>query len=325
MKTYKAIFKTSSVCTAIPEAQTVFGAFCQALLMSEGEEQLQEYLSSFEKEPWFVHTSMFPEGCFPAAKAPIWSLQDTQQFVNASMQKERLSVLNQLKQLKKVPWFSQGVFERYVLNGSLQQLRKDIGARDLVRISMDPNGVNRLQLSDENSKSPFQMAQRLRIQNAVKGLREEKSLFYQPEIFFSRESRFAMFVKSNAEPSAVERWLKKLEITAIGPGGSSGLNHFEFECLQEIDLKSSAQLKCLLSPCIPKDDEFDFGQSFYELDSHIFRGSNSYVQDAFTGRYSCLKPGSLMKPAVDTEYYGAVYPMNVQGRTVYHYGIGVCL
>ena len=47
MKEYKLVFKPLSTITNIPNAQTIFGAICNIIVNTQGEEALNNYISSF--------------------------------------------------------------------------------------------------------------------------------------------------------------------------------------------------------------------------------------------------------------------------------------
>lgn len=45
MKEYKLVFKPLSTITNIPNAQTIFGAICNIIVNTQGEEALNNYIS----------------------------------------------------------------------------------------------------------------------------------------------------------------------------------------------------------------------------------------------------------------------------------------
>lgn len=61
MKEYKLVFKPLSTITNIPNAQTIFGAICNIIVNTQGEEALNNYISSFNNQPLFytfIHVSI---------------------------------------------------------------------------------------------------------------------------------------------------------------------------------------------------------------------------------------------------------------------------
>ena len=105
MKEYKLVFKPLSTITNIPNAQTIFGAICNIIVNTQGEEALNNYISSFNNQPLFIHSSMFPLNMLPMVHYNIFDID----YINHNILKEKsidqLSYLQTLKNYKKIVFF----------------------------------------------------------------------------------------------------------------------------------------------------------------------------------------------------------------------------
>ena len=81
MKTYRITFKVLSSITHLPDAQTLFGSFCNIIRSTQGEEALQQYFQSFQTQPLFIHSSMFPHELLPMVKVGLISIQDKNDII----------------------------------------------------------------------------------------------------------------------------------------------------------------------------------------------------------------------------------------------------
>ena len=102
MKLYKITFKNISSITKIPDAQTIFGAVCNIIKQTKGEDDLNKYFNSFDSEPIFVHSSMFLDGTMPMVKVGLIPIEEKSRRVLELEPKEQLKYLSQLKKLKKI-------------------------------------------------------------------------------------------------------------------------------------------------------------------------------------------------------------------------------
>lgn len=323
MKTYRLIFSAQGAITKIPDAQTVFGALCAAICMYEGVEKMEDYIHSLETDPWFVHSSMFPLGLFPACSKPLISVAEINPWLSVVDNGVKLPMLSELKRIKKYQYMSQSVFENYYLNEKDDQLKTNLIQKNLLTVER-VNGVSILKDRTE-SIPPFSLKTVQQTRSGSNFIQKDNDLFYQKQMFLTKESRFCLFVKSSWSLQQLNTIFSLLEYTGIGPHRSSGLNLFRLEKAEEVEYASSTEFAYLLSGCIPKSDEFLFDQSYYQIDSATFRSSYMDSKSQYSGTFSKLKEGSLMKPIHKKEWYGQMIPVEMGGRTIVHYGLGVVL
>lgn len=332
MKTYKAVFHPVSPLEKIPDAQTIFGALCQCLLLTKGIDSLNEYLDSFENEPKLVHSSMFPDHMFPAPKESIVSLTEMTEIINAVPAEMKISLLSDFKKYKKVQYISDSVFCNYFLANKYSELKKQIMGQTTSTVETasanEVEGVSVLKNKDEQIS--FKCATRQIIRNSSEGNKVEKDkiereLFYQKQTYYSESSNLALYIKTSQEKEELFKLLKCFEIIGIGAKTSIGLNAFDLVSLDEVSFKNENPNCCLLSNCIPKQGEFDLHKSSYSIISNIYRGSKSYIGNGIVGRFNTFGTGSVMRPTEKKEYYGRLVKTEVNGKPLYHYGIGFVL
>lgn len=326
MKTYKATFSMPGVCTRIPDAQTLFGAFCRGILISQGEDRLKEYLDSFESQPWLVHSSMYPDHFFPAPKQAVLTLDEIQKKIHSQTSgADKLRLLSQMKQYKKYRYVSEELFSRYVRNGKLEDLAEVLEMNGgSVKVRQE-KGLSILSADKKDKKEPFEMKRVSRGRSGSLKVSGDRDLFFREELFFSGSSRLCLYLKASIAKEEVEAILKMLELTGAGPLTSTGVNGFVLESLEEMKSEPACDKVCLLSGCIPAEDEFDLEESHYDVESSLYRTSFEYAGDAFVGRFVKLEEGSIMKVLDQKEYYGQLVETQTKGKPIYHYGIGFVL
>ena len=126
MKEYKLVFKPLSTITNIPNAQTIFGAICNIIVNTQGEEALNNYISSFNNHPLFIHSSMFPLNMLPMVHYNIFDID----YINHNILKEKsidqLSYLQTLKNYKKINYTTESIFNDYIIKSDFNKMRDDL-------------------------------------------------------------------------------------------------------------------------------------------------------------------------------------------------------
>lgn len=321
MNFYRLVFTTKGELTRVPDAQTIFGALCTAIRMKEGHKKLEEYLNSFDENPWFVHSSMFLDELFPPVPTPLVKLTAVQDLMSKFDKNSKLQTLSTLKQVNRYQYFSKNVFRKCVITDRLDSLSQDV-LTNTVKLSTI-NGMNILQYKEE-TQPLVDLRTFMRTQSGTLTNKTEKDLFYKPAIYVSPDTQFSVYVKSNWSAEQLRPYFSMLEYVGAGPYRSTGMNLFHLEKIEKCDIpKSSGKHDYLLSGCIPVEGEFDFEDSAYKIDSNVFHGSFAVVQHSITGTFTKLKEGSMMKPTKKKEWYGQMLKLKVNGKEIYHYGLGV--
>ncbi len=321
MKLYRLTFSACGQITKIPDAQTIFGAMCAAIQMKEGIQKMEDYIHSFESEPWFVHTSMFSKGLIPACAKPLFSLSELSQTIGLLQNQDKLAMLAESKKFKKFQYVSETIFEDYILKDNFEDLKRELLNSTTIKLQQI-GSLSVLQTAKEKLK-PFLAKTVQQTRSGTLEIKKDKDLFYQKQMYLSESSELSVFVKSDWTAEQLYPYFSMLEFTGIGPYRSSGLNLFQLKTIEECCFDAKGDYAYLLSGCIPADDEFEFEKSFYKIESSSYRGSYSLVGNAFMGTFSKLKEGSLMKPVRKKEWYGRLIRVETNGKMLYHYGLGV--
>ncbi|WP_279006457.1 type III-A CRISPR-associated RAMP protein Csm4 [Thomasclavelia cocleata] len=311
MKLYKLTFKCISSMTKIPDGKTIFGAICNIVKYTKSEDELQRYFESFKNEPLFVHSSMFLDGLMPMVKVGLISIDEKNKQINSLPVNKQLTYLSQLKKLKKISFVSLEIYNKYIVNGDFIGLKLGILNNE---ISIE-NGVLSSHISN------FDKAEELLVHNNHEEQSDERRLYYDKNLYYSKNCQFCIYVKTN-DIEYVKSVFKYAPYFGFGSRVSVGKNCFKMESIEEIEnAVQNPEKKVLLSKCI--SNEFDLVESSYVIDSTVYWGSKSYSSNV-VGRFNRFVEGSYMKVNENKDYYGSLIKCN-NGKVIYHYGIGFTL
>lgn len=316
MKIHKVIFTSQSVINELPNSQTIFGAICSILDQTQGDKSLNEYISSFSTSAKFIHSSMFLNQTFPMIKRRLFSLSDVNEIVKTSENNKKLDVLGSIKKYKKISFVSRKIYETYISEGKLNDLKIDL----LEKPSSFSLNNSILSFSDESILS--NTLSNIMTRNGFSENGIDKTLFYTTNIYYPKETEFCIYIKTEETKKYLEDIFKYFEYFGIGNRRSIGMNCFQLKRIEEIDLVSSSENKLLLSRYIPNDNEVDFDSSYYEISNDIYRGSKAYTGGLVNGKYIHILEGSWLKTIEDKEYYGRIIETENNGKKIYHYAIG---
>lgn len=291
--------------------------------MHDGIERMEDYIHSLDTKPWFVHSSMFPLGLFPACAKPLISAAELNDMISKFSSSSRLPLLSTLKHIKKYQYMSENVFKKYYLTDKEDRLKDDLIKKNV--LTVEQISGHSILKAVNGQIPPFLTKTIQQTKSGSNFIQKDNDLFYQKQMFLSDESRLCLYVRSDWGCEELRSVFSLLEYTGIGPHRSSGLNLFRLEEIEEFSCPASSDFVFLLSGCIPKEDEFLYDESFYRIDSASFRSSYQAARSQYSGTFSKLKEGSLMKPVQKKEWYGQMIPVEINGRTIVHYGLGVVL
>lgn len=317
MKTYKLVFTSSSLIDKLPDSQTIFGAICNVIKLTKGNEKLNEYLQSFNSVPWFVHSSMFVEGIFPSIKKNIFDLTTVNSAVLNYNSKRKLDVLSNFKKFKKINGISETIFRNYICSGNIKGITVDVINEKLIS-----DDQNILKLKGENIKNTNKIVEKIyRVRlDSLNENEEESKLFVNKITFYPKDTKYTIYVKTDKEKQEISKMFSYFNYFALGSKGSIGRNLYKLEKCEEISFPSTNNRKMLLSKYIPNGEEFDPNNSSYSLTLNNYFGG--IYKKRLLGSFSHFEEGSLMDFYQDKDYYGKMVGITQERETVYHYGIG---
>ena len=320
MRTYRLTFEALSSLSKVPDAQVIFGSICNIIKQTKGDEALQRYLSSFEDQPIFVHSSMFPCGLLPMIKVGLLSIEEKNKDVFSKEPKDQLQYLSEMKEFKKIQYVTPDIFNKYINTPDFATRIIDL-KNDLLNHKITlKDGVLSF---DDSSRSIGKRELITHVQtslNAVDRTEEEKSrgLYYDSTLYYPEHSYFDIYIKTE-QLDYVKDIMKYVPYFGFGNRISVGKNSFKLIRLEKVNIKDEDPDYCmLLSKCI--SDEFDFTDSSYMVDAHIYRGSHYYHSNV-VGDITKIVEGSRMRVKENKEYYGTLLKTD-NGDVIYHYGIG---
>lgn len=317
MKTYKVVFSSQSVLNDIPNSQTLFGSICTIISQTQGEETLNEYINSFiNKEPLFVHSSMFLNGYLPMIKRSVFSLNEVNALVRSSNNDKKLTVLADTKVYKKLGLMSEGLYKKYIVTNEFDQLKSDIqNHKESFHIDQ---GI--ISLADEKSVTDSVVINMTR--NGFSENGTDKSLFYTNAMYYPNGTEFCVYVKANKDTEYLKKIFNYLEYFGIGNRRTVGNNCFRLERIEEADFEQCDDYRLILSHYIPEDLEVEFEESNYVLSTSIYRSSKERGGGHISGEFTHVLEGSWLKMKEEKDYYGRIIETEADGKKIYHYGIG---
>lgn len=318
MKLYELSYNAASPITGLPDSQKIFGGICTVIKAVDGEGRLIEYLDSFRDEPMFVHSSMFIGGTMPMVMGNIFDIGYVNEQVKNQKPEEKLEALSKFKTFKKIKMMSEMVFDEYILSGRIDSLKEDILKTGKLEIK---DGCLCFADEEMDIRSLSQSFYRARL-DVISDDSREGRLFRDNAVYYPKETVFRILVKSSLEADAIEKYFRYFNYFALGGKGSVGRNLFELKDIRELGLSSSARIKMLLSKYVPRENEFDAGQSFYELITNNYVANPDNKGNIFTRKVSCFREGSYMHFNENREYYGQLISYMAGEGIQYHYGIG---
>lgn len=319
IKTYKITFLCNSRINKSPDSQVIFGAICKIFKIYKGDDYLKKYLDSFSNHPLMIHTSMFPAELFPALKRPLLSTELMSKYMLNLPAHELLNNYEKLKEFRNIKYVSSKIYSKYISNGNIEKLTSDLMSNE-IRLE---NGI----LKNKDDKINFEYKDLLatRIRHFSNIGEQDSELYYDRDIFYNRNQRFNIFVKTSLDMKYIEEIFEKLDYIPLGNRSSSGKNLFKYVTINEYTkADNNCQAKLLLSKCIPCDEDFNYDESEYAIESQNYVASKEFGNE-YLGVITKLVEGSYMKIKTVKEYYGKIIPLKVGNKTIYHYGIGFTL
>lgn len=324
MKTYKIIFTSRGTITKLPNAQAIFGTICNVISQTKGDEEINKFLSSFKSTPMIINSSMFYNHIFPMIKNNVVSLDYVNKKVLNEAKENQLAFLNFFKEYKKIKFVSEKVFFNYIYSNKVNVLSEKLLANEkeiMVNKNVLQYKQEELEIKQKTELTTRVKTDKLDIENG-----KDRNLFYELLLYNDPKLEYVIYVKSDMNIEYLKSIFSLFNYFPIGNRKSVGKNIFEFKKIEEYFYESKDNdYKILLSNCIPKDNEFDYDSSYYQILSTISRTTNVYAKNELLGKILYLSDGSFMKIKSNKEYYGRLIPINISNKDIYIYGLGFVL
>ena len=316
MKTYKAVFSCQSAINDLPSSQAIFGAICSILLQTKGEVEFNRYINSFmDNNPLLIHSSMYQDNMYPMIKKSIFTADIVNQIIGDAPSTEKISIFKVLKKYKKIKYMSASIYDKYIGKNQLENLQTDlVNDKDLII----ENGI--LQEKKDNELPIPQTV--LLTRNGFPEKQNDKTLFYVNAQYYPKDTKFCIYLKASISKEEIQAIFKYFDYFGVGNRRTVGLNSFKFEKVEETEFLNPTDYRLMLSKFIPDANDFDYSNSYYQLNGDIYRSSKEYTGGFINGKYVHFLEGSWMKVDQKKEYYGRIIETMTEGKFIYHYGIG---
>lgn len=315
MKEYKLVFKPLSTITNIPNAQTIFGAICNIIVNTQGEEALNNYISSFNNQPLFIHSSMFPLNMLPMVHYNIFDID----YINHNILKEKsidqLSYLQTLKNYKKINYTTESIFNDYIIKSDFNKMRDDLLNKKI--------NIKNYCLQKASENILFEQTKQLNTHVRKKdyyntSIGDDNALYYDDTIYTN--GLFYILVKTNENIKKIKDIFSYSHFFGFRPRHSVGKNSFKLISIEEIKRKPNLNNKLLLSQSV-FDECINLSESNYQIISKQYHPSKTYINKT-THKMNLFNEGSYLKLTQDKEWIGKILSFNIDKKPLYYYGIG---
>ncbi|WP_156166150.1 type III-A CRISPR-associated RAMP protein Csm4 [Marinitoga sp. 1155] len=353
MKYYLIKLKPKDFFSKIPSSYTLFGAFCWAIKDLYNLD-IKDYIKKFSKNPDFFISDVFlydeinEEYLLPKplsmnidVKKHMEKFEDKsikkifeEEFQN-SYDKDlyeksfKLFLVNKFKKFKKIKYINSkdffdfingektkiDIFKEYIKKEKEKNF--DRNKPKLVNFPIQRNNIDRLTMSvnEESGGTFYENVISLKGYDLYFILKTKKIEWLLPILKFS-------FEKGIGKKKSIGRGQFNLEIIEDN-------NAREFLKNIEGNVKKDSEYKITLSKYIPLKNEFDVGNSYYQIEG--FRGiteDREYFsgKNIFKAKVSYIKEGSVLKVKEQKEFYGDIPIVKyIDDKEIYHYGYGFFL
>ena len=317
---YCLTFKPLSTASKLPDAQTIFGAICNIILYTQGQESFDKYIDSFNDMPLLIHSSMFPLKMLPMIKMNIFSVDYINKNVLLEQTKNQINYLQKMKQYKKINYVSYDVYKQYIELENFNQLQDDLIKNNKVFVKDNclifenevANNQTQIQMNTHVKKTGYYLS---------KNDEDSNDLYYDTALYFDKESIYYIYVKTTLSIDQLKNIFKYSHYFGFGPRHSVGKNSFELLTIEPVEYINTSK-HCLILSKSSLDDQFVLADSYYQIESKLHRTSKFYLNNKLCNRINLFSEGSYLKINKSKEYYGNLLTFNIENKPLYYYAIG---
>ena len=336
-------------------SDTLFGAMCWAIRLTEGEQVLKQWLERCQSDPpeWFL-SSAFP---FVDADKPLHFLPKpliltpdagTVAEVAGDDRKRLLEAMRQAKTISKCAYISETLFAsaaRGEMKAKVLLEKVFDGAIEIksgcILTKSETDLLPKHLWSTRHSRSTKRLWSTVDTQHTavdrVLTSAAEGLLYFDTEHFFGE--RVGLFCLLNCpDEFPIDPVIRFWEHGGLGGNRSVGKGHFEIRKQPADDWLTQLQptkgkVVILLSHCIPKGNEFALDSSIYRLISKRPKFESAFGQPhrVYKGIVRFIAEGSVLVPKQDKSAFGQLVKVGEQtdfdgvSHPVYHNGLGFAL
>lgn len=309
MSLYSIEFKPLSVLTKIPDAQTIFGAFCYKYKEIFGENKLNSFLV-LEKSasPIVLFSSMFYKNILPIP----------QNFRPPYRRGLSLEETSHSKKIKKIKYFSKSVYLDYTNNK--ENFEENFYTNLINKYKIINNEI--LSYEDEQILDNEYIVKDYRTRNAFPNDIEKRQLFKEEVFYCNEKLTFNIYINILNEDYKVEilEVFKSMNYVFFGGYKSIGYNLYQIVSIEE-ETKFTNKMNMLISKSMITDS-IDINNSYYSMMiiKNKFNTQGSKVQRK---QLNVFLEGSVIK--TDSCYIGGLVEEEQDGIKTYQYYLGMLI
>jgi CRISPR-associated protein Csm4 len=301
MKSYRVEIAPRSSWGTPLQADTLFGHLCWALIYTQGEQALHDFLQAFDgPNPPLVLSNGFPKGCLPRPLFPAVAGPQEQRDVKDHKKLKHMALLD----------------EQWLLS-----------ARD----GLDEEQIQRV-LENVGKKDPWreELGYHNTIDRRSNTVRDEGGFFQSLDYHFPADAQLNVYVKTDYFPEPV---LKEIfDVVAKGGFGrdkSAGLGAFDF-AISDFTFPTLLEANGFIAlsnfvpaPHDPTDGWYDLMTKFGKLGGEFAVGPVNARggHNPFKKPLIMLRSGSVFRDTPIREWYGRLIPGVHANPDIRHYGL----
>ncbi len=309
MSIYSIEFKPLSVLTKIPDAQTIFGAFCYKYKEIFGNDKLNEFL---EKENSDNHVVLF-SSMFYKNVLPLPHDFTLKHQVGLSLEE----TINN-KRTKKIKFVSKQVYLDFINN------KEEFESTFRENIDKKYKIINKeiLAFQNEDFLDEKYLVNDFRIRNAY-SLDEDKKLFRDEVMYCNDKLTFNIYVNilDDSFKDNVIKTFESMQRVFFGGLKSIGYNLYSFVSTKEETEISLKRHNMLLSKSII-DKNIDLENSYY-TPQFISNKFNTQSNKLYRKQLLVLNEGSVISTSKDV--VGGLIKEEQNGNVTYQYYLGMII
>jgi CRISPR type III-A-associated RAMP protein Csm4 len=313
MSLYQIQLKVLGNLTSIADSQQVFGAICESYKQLYGSIKLDEFLHQiYEKKEKCAVSSLFLVDTLPmpldieASKIDISALSEADMI--------------QIKKIKKIKFISVKLFKLYRENTKHfnETLIQNFRNKLIVYI---PKHELICHQDEQSFFGEIDKKSLIMTRNKVSLDDDEKKLFYNPRLIFSKDTVFDVYLDTNS--TRFDEIIKAIEQTkylSFGGKQSIGMNLFMYQGHQEIKFASTDR-KLLIS--LSSIADISYEDSYYQVELFEKKHINQIKSRRYRKQVILFKEGSVFSHLDASQIYGELILEDLDGKHIYQNAIGL--
>lgn len=267
MQWYRLTIKPTSAFSSPLVANTLFGQFCWAFLLREGEHALEALLQDYKTKPSIIFSDAFPSGCIPKPSLPS-------KFIF-----EQKVESQQRKILKKAEWLELSDFTKPLKEWGLLAISLE---KIAVKVQQETNKLANTAQSNVTFSKEFQQSHNTISRTLGSTSTGQFAPYSDVRTWYNEDVALDIYVllnNSNIDINQVSQCIEDIGNQGFGANASTGSGRFVLLALSEIEHLSqeNSNAYLTLAACCPQGCAVDSNNSYYKPKVHFGRHGGAAV------------------------------------------------